>query len=113
MPLPPGCLLLDESPPGVSLARLDLERLSETDVERVRAQLGEWAGGRRGQELHLDLGKLEFMTSTGLGLFLSLHQEVREAGGRLRLLNVRESVYELFTLTRLDGIVDVRRPGAA
>jgi anti-sigma B factor antagonist len=111
MSLLPDCLLLDKGHPEA--ARLDLERLSEVDIERVRGRLWEWMAGRRGQDLHLDLGKLEYMTSTGLGLFLSLHQEVREFGGRLHLLNVREPIYELFALTRLDGILDVRRPGAA
>ena len=60
-------------------------------------------------ELHLDLGRLEYLTSTGLALFVTLHQRVRAAGARLSLHNVREPVYDLFAITHLTTILDIRR----
>ena len=88
-------------------ADLRVGALEESDVERVRTHLFEVAAGRPGQDFLLDLGSLEYLTSTGLGLFVALHKRVLAGGGRLRLLNVRESVYELFSVTRLTGLLDV------
>lgn len=111
MSLPSDRPLLEETPGDGSLVRLNVNALGEADVERVRARLFELAAERAGQDIKLDLPRLEYMTSTGLGLFVSLHKKVQAAGGRLSLHNLREPVYELFSVTRLNALLDVRRQG--
>ena len=61
--------------------------------------------------LRLDLGQVTFLTSTVLGKLVGLHKRVRAAGGELVLLNVAGGVYEVFAVTRLDQVLDVRRSG--
>jgi anti-sigma B factor antagonist len=112
MPLPPDCLVLEERPGEAAVVQLNLESLTELEVEPLRGRLVELAAGRAGQDLRLDLGRLGYLTSTGLGLFVSLNRRVREAGGRLSLLNVTGAVYEVFAVTRLTTILDVRREGS-
>lgn len=90
------------------LVSLDVSHLGESEIEQVRTQLLEAAAGLQGQDLHVDLGRLEYLSSSGLGLFLGLHREVRAAGGRLSLHNVRGVVYEVFAVTRLTTVLDVR-----
>jgi anti-anti-sigma factor len=102
---------MPDQPPGIALTRLNVQRLGEVDIEHVRTHLFDLAGRSQGQDLHLDLSPLEYLTSTGLDLFLDLHKEVRSSGGRLSLLNVGEPLYELFSVTRLDAVFDVRRQG--
>jgi anti-sigma B factor antagonist len=102
---------LEETPGDIALARLNVKSLGEAEVEPLRTQLLHLLERRRGQDLLLDLGEVEYLTSTGLGLFIDLHRRVREGGGRLSLVNVGEPVYELFSLTHLDTLLDVRREG--
>jgi anti-anti-sigma factor len=108
MPLPTDRPLLEETPEA---DRLNVGALEESDVERVRTRLFELAAGRPGQDFLLDLGQLEYVTSTGLALFVALHKRVLAGGGRLRLRNVRAPVYELFSITRLTGLLDVGQMG--
>jgi stage II sporulation protein AA (anti-sigma F factor antagonist) len=112
MPLPPDHPLLEEIP-GEAVVRLNVANLGETDLEHVRAPLFQLAARRRGQHLCLDLGRLNYISSSGLGLLLALYGHVRMAGGRLSLCNVRETVYEVFAVTRLNSILDVRRQTTA
>jgi anti-anti-sigma factor len=102
-------LLEEETRGDVTRARLNLKSLGETEVEHLRTRLLGLAEGPGGQEVHLDLGGLEYLTSTGLELFLSLHRRLRDAGGRLSLHNVCPDVYELFAVTCLTNVLDVRR----
>jgi anti-anti-sigma factor len=58
--------------------------------------------------IHLDLGAVRLPTAEGLGLLVSLNRGLRERGGHLALLNVHPLVYEVFSLTRLTDVLDVR-----
>ena len=62
-------------------------------------------------QLLLDLGEVTYLTSTVLGALVSLHKKVRAADGELVLTNVTAAVYEIFLLTRLDQLLDVRPEG--
>jgi anti-sigma B factor antagonist len=102
---------LEEMPGDIKLARLNIKSLGESNIESVRTHLLDLVERQREQNLHLDLSPLGYMISSGLDLFLSLDKQVRAAGGRLRLYNVADPLYELFTITRLDAILDVHREG--
>jgi anti-anti-sigma factor len=75
--------------------------------ESVRA-VGEQYERAGGQTLHLDLSVVEFPTAGGLGGLVTLRQRVRARGGRLALLNASRPVYEVFLLSRLHELLDVR-----
>jgi anti-sigma B factor antagonist len=108
MPLPPDHPLLVETPWN-AVVWLNVASLGETDLEYVRTPLFQLAARRRGQHLCLDLGRLDYLSSSGLGLLLALHGHVKAGGGRLSLCNVGEAVHEVFAVTRLNSILDVRR----
>lgn len=55
----------------------------------------------------LDLGAVHFIDSSGLGLVLGVLRRVRSAEGELRVVVAERQVRDLFTLLRLDTIVDV------
>jgi anti-anti-sigma factor len=60
------------------------------------------------QVLHLDLGGIRLPTAEGLSALIALNKELRARGGALVLTNVSASTYEVFTLTRLIEVLDVR-----
>ena len=59
-------------------------------------------------QLYLDLGAVAFVTAGGLGKLVTLHKELRAVGGELILCNVSPGVHEVFALTRLTEVLDVR-----
>ena len=56
------------------------------------------------QEVIVELGKVTFMDSAGLGELVFLHMAAEEQGRRLKLAAASPLVSELFELTRLSSI---------
>jgi len=55
----------------------------------------------------LNLAKVRFMDSAGLGEVVACLKRVRESGGDLKLAGLNQRVTDLFTLTKLIAIFDV------
>ncbi len=53
----------------------------------------------------VDLGKTDFMDSTGIGMLISGLTTMRKAGGDVRLASMEKRIRNLFTMTRLLGPV--------
>jgi anti-anti-sigma factor len=64
-------------------------------------------------QLILDFGNVKFLTSLGLAMLLTLRKRLAEGGRRLVLLNLQPHVYEVFSVTRLNTVFDVRQQAAA
>ena len=61
------------------------------------------------QEKHkvlLDLGRVSWMDSSGLGVIVSGHTTLTRAGGALRILNATKKIHELFIITKLITIFE-------
>ncbi len=86
------------------LLRLRTDLLTDATL-REAVRLPEVSPGAR---LHLDLTGVRIPTAGGLGALLRLHRELRVRGGRLVLLNVQPWAYEVFAVTRLTDVLDVR-----
>ena len=54
----------------------------------------------------IDLSKLDYLDSSGLGLLLSLSREYSTAGGRIALVT-NKTVDSILEITRLNGIFSV------
>ncbi len=49
----------------------------------------------------IDLGKVKYINSTGLGTLISLLGKTRDAGAKLALARIGENVQNLFVMTKL------------
>jgi anti-sigma B factor antagonist len=49
----------------------------------------------------IDLGKVDWMNSTGLGLLISGLTTLKKSGGELKLANVTDKIQSLLTITKL------------
>ena len=64
-------------------------------------------------QLTLDFGAVDFLSSLGLETLLTVHKQLRARDGRLAVVNVRPHIYEIFAVTRLTTVLDVRGQEAA
>ena len=55
----------------------------------------------------LDLSRVSFIDSTGLGVLISLMRYLNEKGGRLKLAGLQEEVRSIFEITRLYKVFDL------
>lgn len=59
----------------------------------------------KGVRVVLDVTKVEYLDSSGLGLFLGFSKEVGHVGGKLVMVySENETIKSILSLTRLDGI---------
>jgi anti-sigma B factor antagonist len=57
----------------------------------------------------LNFEGVEFMSSAALNKLISLNSKLKAAQGRLKLCNLRAEIKEVFTITRLDRVFDIRK----
>jgi len=59
-------------------------------------------------DLVVDLGKVDFIDSTGLGVLVGALNRAKELGGSLQLVCAQERVLKLLRITGLDQVFTVR-----
>lgn len=87
---------------GTMVVRPELARLDATMALQFKDKVGDLiAGGER--SLVLDLARVDFVDSSGLGALVALLKRMG-AEGSLALASVRPPVARLLALTRLDRV---------
>src|SRR3954464_10654707 len=87
------------------LATLSLMGDVSSSPEMIEQQLEE-LGGRKPLTVMLDLSKLEYMSSIGLGLILSLRRAVVGYGGTVRIAAANVNVMDVLRRTSVDVLFD-------
>ena len=57
----------------------------------------------------IDLGRLEYVASAGLRVFLMTQKRVKNSGGGLKLINASQQIYDIFRYAGFDRIIDIAR----
>jgi anti-anti-sigma factor len=60
------------------------------------------------KNLLLDFKELSYLASAGLRILVSAQKKLKATGGSLSLLNVSKEVMEVFEITGLDDVFDIR-----
>ena len=95
----------------VTVVKFTEKHLNETNIQQIGEQLAGVADQLGTGELHLDFSEVHYLSTVVMAKLLSLHKRVTNEGGRFVLTNL-DVLYELFSVTRLDKLMDVRRKGA-
>jgi anti-anti-sigma factor len=85
--------------------------LDEGSTEWLADELSRLVEEQGRCRLLLDLANVVYLNSGTLGVLLLLHRKLQRVGGQLRLCNVSEFVYEIFAITHLHRLIEVRRAG--
>jgi anti-sigma B factor antagonist len=68
------------------------------------------ADGR--DRLLLDFASVDFLSSAALGKLITLDKKMKAHGGVLKLSNIRPEIYEVFAITKLNRLFDIRKDEA-
>ncbi|MBU5468547.1 STAS domain-containing protein [Virgibacillus sp. MSJ-26] len=63
---------------------------------------------QKGNAVIIDLSDVNYMDSTGIGVFISALKSTKENDSRLKLVNLQSSVMRLFEITGLIEIIDIQ-----
>jgi anti-sigma B factor antagonist len=89
----------------VSVVELAGEQLDASNVEEFKHEIAPVLAAN--PRMVLDLGRLRFVDSSGLGAILSCLRQLNAAGGDLKLCGLSKPVRALFELVRMHRIFDI------
>lgn len=78
----------------------EVENVLASELEGLTEEL-------RGRRLMLDFSRVERISSVELGTLVRLHKKLVAEGGRLTLFNLSTDVREVFSVCRLDTLLDI------
>ncbi|GAB6093840.1 hypothetical protein JCM14469_00920 [Desulfatiferula olefinivorans] len=62
-------------------------------------------------ELVIDLSGVEMVDSVGIGVIIATHNSLDQKGGKLKVINIADDIYGLFSTMRLDRHFTVEKAG--
>src|SRR5690606_6829716 len=94
----------------VTVARfVDKKILDENNIQIIGNQLFGLVEEDGRKKIVLDFTNVEYLSSAALGKLITLDKKVKTAAGKLRLCAIRPEIYEVFEITRLNKIFDIRK----
>jgi anti-sigma B factor antagonist len=63
----------------------------------------------QGLKAELDLSEVDYMDSTGLGVFVGFYKAVSSNGGHVKITGLNKRLNRLFEITGLNEIIDIEK----
>lgn len=93
---------------GVTIVELCEQRiLDEVHIARIGSEIEQLISQTNPPRLVIDFANVSNMSSSALGMLITVHKRIREASGQLRLCNIQETIQEVFRITRLNEIFQI------
>ena len=93
----------------VSVVRfVDRKILDEANIQELGQELFQLIEDDNRKNLLLNFSSVEFLSSAALGKLITLDKKVKANGGRLKLSNIRPEIYEVFAITKLNKLFDIK-----
>lgn len=61
-----------------------------------------------GKDLVMDCSGLNYIDSTGLGVFVAVLKKVRQIERDITIINIKDSILKLFLITNLDSLFNIK-----
>ena len=85
----------------------DRKILDEISISQIGERLQGLVAKTDTPKFVLDFSSVGHMSSSALGMLITLHKRVREKNGQLRLSGIQPPIYEVFVITRLNEIFQI------
>lgn len=85
----------------------DRKILDEVSIGQIGEQLTALTAQNKTPKVIVDFSSVSHMSSSALGMLITLHKRIREKQGQLRLCGIQTSIYEVFVITRLNEILTI------
>lgn len=110
----PGHRRLEISEIGdVTVVRFtDRRILDEGNIQEIGTELFDLVEAQKREKLLLNFSTVDFLSSAALGKLIVLDKKVKANGGTLKLSNIRPDILEVFTITRLDRVFEIKEDEA-
>lgn len=87
---------------------VDRKILDEASIQELGHELFQLVEEEKRQKLLLNFSKVDFLSSAALGKLITLDKKAKAHSGKLKLCNIRPEIYEVFVITRLNKLFDIK-----
>ena len=87
---------------------VDKKILDEGNIQIIGNQLFSLIEEDGRQKIVMDLSNVEYLSSAALGKLITMDKKVKAAKGKLRLCAIRPDIYEVFAITKLNKLFDMK-----
>ena len=87
---------------------VDQKILDEAKIQQLGQELFELVETDGRGKILLNFTSVEFLSSAALGKLITLDKKVKGQGGTLKLSNIRPEIYEVFAITKLNKLFDIK-----
>lgn len=81
--------------------------LDEVNIAQIGQQFDSLVAETAIPKIIVDFSNVSHMSSSALGMLITLHKRIREKNGQLRLANIQPAIFEIFVITRLNEIFQI------
>ena len=93
---------------GLTIVTLEDQRiLDEVSIAKIGQDITALIQEQITPRLVIDFSQVTNMSSSALGMLITLHKRVREKMGTLVLCNIQPTIEEIFKITRLNEIFTI------
>lgn len=85
----------------------DRKILDEINITQIGEKLNSLVASSGEPKMVMDFASVSHMSSSALGMLITINKRVRERKGQLKLCNIQPAIYEVFVITRLNEIFDI------
>jgi anti-sigma B factor antagonist len=86
----------------------DRKILDEQNIQLIGEQLFSLVDESGRKKILLNFGNVEYLSSAALGKLITLNKKLQAAGGKLILCNIDPQIYEVFEITKLNKLFNIK-----
>jgi anti-sigma B factor antagonist len=95
---------------GVVIVRFkESDILDQINIQEIGEEMYSVVESTPNVKLVVDFRGVEYLSSTALGKLITLKKKIEAAHGKLRLASIKPEIMEVFRITRLDTIFEIKK----
>lgn len=90
----------------------DKKIVDSTNIEEMGEEMSSLVDKDHMKHVLLNFDGVDFLSSAALNKLILMDKKIKEVGGVLRLCCLKEEIMEIFAITRLNRLFDIRKTEA-
>jgi len=90
----------------------DRKIIEDINIQELGQELFRLVEADGRDKLLLNFASVDFLSSAALGKLITLDKKMKAHGGALKLSNIHPEIYEVFVITKLTRLFDIRKDEA-
>jgi anti-sigma B factor antagonist len=94
---------------GIMVVKILTQKIiQDGDIQAMGEQLHAFADSGRDARVLVDWSQVDFVSAAFLGKLITFLRKLQERGGRMVFCGVHPEIYEVFAITKLNRLFDIR-----